>query len=183
MTWFERNGHWALLALVAVTTAAAVGTVAASSLALLAALLSGATLATLLADAAAAVALVAALVAADLVFAVALVVTVVRRASLPRSDRLASAFALLERLFPPLRGIAFSRRFEPTVEDRERALKRRYVDGELSERSFERELRALLADADGSPSRRAPAEAGTRREAGPGAERRTGIRNREVERE
>jgi hypothetical protein len=85
--------------------------------------------------------------------AVALVWEAVRRASLPKSDRLAGAAATLERLYPPLASAGLSGMLappEPTPEERaERelaALKRRYVAGELTETEFERELERLSTD-------------------------------------
>lgn len=148
MNWFERNSHWVLLTLFVVLAYVTVGFLGVSALALLAGALGGASLGALLADAAIAAGLTGLLVAVEIVLAVAFVANVVRRLSFPTSDRLASLFSTLETLLPPLRDLALSRRFEPSLEEREAEIKRRYVDGELSERAFEREMRDLLADAE-----------------------------------
>ncbi len=151
MSWFDRNVHWVLLTCFVATTLAVAGVVGVGALALLAGLLGGASLGALLADAAAVLAVAVALLAADLVLATAFVVTVVRKASLPRSERLAGFFGLVEGLIPPVRLLALSDRFEPSVEERRREIKRRYVDGELSERGFEREMAELLDETEPEP--------------------------------
>lgn len=151
MNWIDRNLPWVLLALAGVTAALLVGVVAAAPVLLVATLLAGATLATVLAEFAALLGVATTLLAVELVLVIGLAITVARRVSLPRSDRLATAVAFVERLVPPLRGLELSRRFEPTVEDRKRALKRRYVEGELSVAAFEREMLALLNEHERSP--------------------------------
>ncbi|NUB94008.1 SHOCT domain-containing protein [Haloterrigena sp. SYSU A558-1] len=79
-------------------------------------------------------------------FLVATVVSVLRTASLPRSDRLVSIVERLEREYPVLRQLDASERVEPTTEDRRQRLKEQYVDGEISEAEFEREMQRLLDD-------------------------------------
>lgn len=148
MSWFARNGHWVTLALAVVVAYVIVGFLGVSALALLAGAFGGASLGALLADAAVVVAVAALLTLAEFALTVAFVVSVVRRLSFPTSDRLAGVFSVLETLFPPIRGLELSRRFEPSLEERERAIKRRYVDGELSERAFEREMHDLLAESE-----------------------------------
>ena len=90
------------------------------------------------------IALVLGLVA--LVFLAATVVSVLRAKSLPRSDRLVSIVERLEREYPILRQFDVSERVEPTTEDRRQRLKEQYVDGEISEAEFEREMQRLLDD-------------------------------------
>lgn len=158
MNWFERNVHWVVFTLFAVTSIALVGVVGVGILAILAGILGGATVGALLADVALVLGTAVLLLAIDVTLAVGLVVTVLRRASLPRSDRLATFFGLLERLVPPIRGLALSDRFAPTLEDREREIKRRYVEGTLSEPEFEREMRALLDEAEPSPPATGPVD-------------------------
>ena len=82
-----------------------------------------------------------------LVFAAALLSTLATRASLPsvpRNQRAANVLAGLEAAVPPLRRLGLADRLKPTFEDRRAALKRRYVDGELSEHQFETALSDLL---------------------------------------
>jgi hypothetical protein len=69
------------------------------------------------------------------------VVAAIRRLSLPRDDRLASAAERAEAELPVLRSLSLAERFEPTPEQRRQHLKERYVDGELSEAEFERRVR------------------------------------------
>ena len=91
------------------------------------------------------------LVATLLLSAVGLVVGVGRRLSLPRSRRAADAVARVERYSDRLASVGLSDRLappEPGVEERVAELKRRYVDGELTEREFERELRAVVEEED-----------------------------------
>ena len=76
----------------------------------------------------------------------ATVVSVLRNASLPRSDSLVSIVEWLERKYPILRRLEVSERVEPTIEDRKRELEDRYVAGEISEAEFEREMERLLDD-------------------------------------
>lgn len=91
-----------------------------------------------------AVALVLGLVAAA--FLVATVVSVLRNASLPRSDRLASVVGRLERRYPLLEQFDVSETVEPTREDRKQQLKERYVAGEVSDEEFERRMQQVLDD-------------------------------------
>lgn len=84
---------------------------------------------------------------------VALLYVLVRNASLPRSDRLASLAGRLEREYPPLRAVGLSDLLappEPSAEERaERALadlKRQYVEGEITESEFERRVDRLVSN-------------------------------------
>jgi len=77
----------------------------------------------------------------------------VRSVSVPTSPRLASVVDRIERAYPPLESLGLSDRLappQPTPEERaERALselKRRYVDGEITDAEFERNLDRLVAD-------------------------------------
>ncbi|QRV17487.1 SHOCT domain-containing protein [Haloterrigena salifodinae] len=79
-------------------------------------------------------------------FLVATVVSVLRTKSIPRSDRLASIVERLEREYPVLRQFDASERVEPTTGDRRQRLKEQYVDGEITEAEFEREMQRLLDD-------------------------------------
>lgn len=156
MSWISRNRHWLLLALVAVTTVFAVGTVGVGLLSVLAGLAGGASLGAVLGDAALVLLIAAALVAADLVFALGFFVTVARRVSLPslpsvpENDRVSNAFARAERAVPPLARLGLADRFAVSIETKRARLKRRYVDGELTEPAYERRLRDLLEEADES---------------------------------
>lgn len=159
MNWFERNYPWVMLTLAVVTAYAIVGFVGVSGVALLAGAAGGASIGALLADAAIALGVTAMLIAVELTLAVGFVVSVVRRASFPTSDRLATLFSRLELLVPSLRELALSRRFEPSLEEREQAIKHRYVDGELTETEFEREMADLLAEAEPRPGPADPLDA------------------------
>jgi len=151
VSWFSRNRHWLLLALVAVTTVLAVGTVGVGLVAVLAGLAGGAGLGAVLGDVALVLSIAALLVAADVAFALAFLVTLARRASLPslpENDRVADGFERAERLVPPLSRLALADRFAVSTETKRERLKERYVDGELTEVEYERRLQALLAEAD-----------------------------------
>ncbi|SFS01585.1 hypothetical protein SAMN05216559_2518 [Halomicrobium zhouii] len=148
MSWFSRNAHWVTLALSLVVGYVIVGFLGVSALALLAGAFGGASPGALLADAAVVVGVAGLLILAEVTLTVAFVVSVVRRLSFPTSDRAAWVFSLLETVLPPIRGLGLSERFAPSLEERERAIKRRYVEGDLSERDFEREMLDLLAEAE-----------------------------------
>ena len=101
--------------------------------------------------------LVLALVAAA--FLVATVVSVLRTGALPRDDRLVSVVERLERKYPALRQFDASERVAPTVEDRKRELKERYVEGEMSNAEFERRMERLMDDTEDPSHRSTPVEA------------------------
>ncbi len=86
-----------------------------------------------------------------------------RRASMPRSDRLAVFARLAERFSPRARDLGISERVEPTKEDRMEELKSRYVADEIGEHEFERRMMRLMDDEEGE---RGPDENPTRRRAG-----------------
>lgn len=71
-------------------------------------------------------------------------VAAVRRASMPRDDRLAGLARKVERHYPGARKVGLSERVEPTTDDRIEELKRRYVEGELTELEYERRLQDLM---------------------------------------
>ena len=85
------------------------------------------------------------------VFLAATGVSILRNGALPRDDRLVSLVERLEREYPVLRQFDASGRVEPTIEDRKRELKRRYVEGKISNAEFERRIERLMADAEESP--------------------------------
>lgn len=82
-------------------------------------------------------------------FFTAAVISVLRNASLPRDDRLVSLVGWLERKYPLLRHFDVAQKVEPTAEDRQQQLKEQYVEGEISEEEFEREMTRLMDDTDG----------------------------------
>jgi hypothetical protein len=91
----------------------------------------------------------AALVGTGLLSVVGLVVGVGRRLSVPKSERAAEAVGRVEAYSDRLASVGLSAHLappEPTVEERLAALKERYVEGELTEREFERRLREVVAD-------------------------------------
>ncbi|WP_136687816.1 SHOCT domain-containing protein [Halorhabdus amylolytica] len=77
-------------------------------------------------------------------FLVATVVSVLRNTSLHRDDRLVALVERLEREYPVLGQFDVSEKVEPTTEDRKQRLKEQYVDGELSDAEFEREMERLM---------------------------------------
>ncbi|RKD98306.1 SHOCT domain-containing protein [Halopiger aswanensis] len=79
-------------------------------------------------------------------FLAATVVSVLRSASLPRSDRLVALVERLEREYPVLRQFDVAETVEPTPEDRRQRLKEQYVDGEISEAEFERRMETAMDD-------------------------------------
>lgn len=76
----------------------------------------------------------------------AAVLSTLRRLSLPRDDRLATIARLVERWVPPLRRVGIAYRVAPTTADRREALAARYVDGDVTETEFEREVDHLLEE-------------------------------------
>lgn len=92
------------------------------------------------------------------VFLLAAAVSVLRSASLPRDDRLVAVVERLEREYPLLRQFDVKRTVEPTKDDRKRRLKERYVSGEISEATFERELAQLLDETDSEAESRSEDE-------------------------
>lgn len=87
-----------------------------------------------------------------IVFLGAAIISVLRNASIPRSDRLVSLVERLEREYPPLKELDVSQKVEPTTEDRQQQLKDRYVTGDISDEEFEREMEQLI-DEDSSTTR------------------------------
>ncbi|TKX70246.1 SHOCT domain-containing protein [Halorubrum sp. SP9] len=77
-------------------------------------------------------------------FLVATAASILRTASIPRDDRLASAAQWLERRYPALGTFDVSERVAPTTEERRQELEEEYVSGELSEAEFERRLARLM---------------------------------------
>lgn len=148
MSWFSRNRHWLLLALVAVTTVLVGGTVVVGLLSVLAALAGGAGLGAALGNAALVLLIAALLTAADLAFAMAFLVTVARRVSLPappESERIANGFERVENVIPPVARLGLSATFAVSTETKRERLKQRYVDDEITQVEYEQQLRALLA--------------------------------------
>ncbi|WP_254273793.1 hypothetical protein [Haloarcula marina] len=148
MNWFSEKRHWVLFVGVVLTTLGAVGVAVVGVVATLSTLVTGGPI---LGTVAAAVLGTALLAGLDVVFTVALLVTLAKRASLPTSQRAANAFHRAEGLLPPLAALGLGDRFEPSVEERRAELTERYVAGDLSERELEAELQELLGeDADGT---------------------------------
>ncbi|NLV07153.1 hypothetical protein GOC83_13535 [Haloarcula rubripromontorii] len=144
MNWVRDNRLLLLFAAVVLTTLGAVGLGIVGVVATVGALLGGGAVVQTFAGFLLGTLL---LVGVNIVFSVALVRALARRASVPKSQRVAGGLARLEAVVPPLASLGLSDVFappEPTVEERHEALTRRYVEGELSEVEYERELRALL---------------------------------------
>jgi hypothetical protein len=87
----------------------------------------------------------------DVVFLVGTVVAVLRKASMPKSDRLAKFAKRAEDEVPVLGTFGVSDRVEPDAQYRREELKQQYVDGELSEREFERRMREVLDEDEDDP--------------------------------
>ncbi|MFB6223934.1 MAG: hypothetical protein ABEH86_09735 [Haloarcula sp.] len=150
MNWLTNNRLLLLFAAVVLTTLGTIGLGIVGVVATVGALLSGGAvvqtfgvflLGTLL------------LAGLDIVFSVALVRELAQQTSIPKSQRVADGLALAETIVPPLATLDLSDRLtppDPTVEERHEKLTRRYVDGEISESTYERELQALLNEADDS---------------------------------
>lgn len=148
MNWVRDNRLLLLFAAVVLTTLGTVGLGIVGVVATAGALLGGGAVVETFATFLLGTLLLAGL---DIVFSVALVRALARRASVPKSQRVAGALARLESVVPPLASLGLSAVFappEPTVEERHEALTRRYVDGDLSEAEYERELQALLGEAE-----------------------------------
>lgn len=148
MNWVKDNRLLLLFAAVVLTTLGTVGIGIVGVVATLGALLGGGavvqTFATFLLG-------TLLLVGVDIVLSVALVRALARRASVPKNQRVAGGLGRLESIIPPLASLGLSDVFappEPTVEERHEALTRRYVEGELSEAEYERELQALLGEGE-----------------------------------
>lgn len=145
MSWLADNRLLLLFAAVVLTTLGAVGGAIVGVVATLGALLGGGAVVQTFAVFFLGTLLLAGL---DVVFSVALVRELARRASLPKSRRAADVLARAESLIPPLAAFGLSDRVAPSFEDRHEELTRQYVEGEITEATYERELQTLLDDAD-----------------------------------
>ena len=87
-----------------------------------------------------------------LMFLAATVVSVLRSASLPRNDRLVSIVERVERRYPLLRHFDVAEKVKPTMEDRQQRLREQYVQGEISETEFEREMAQVMDETPDEPS-------------------------------
>lgn len=145
MNWLADNRLLLLFAAVVLTTLGAVGAAIVGVVATLGALVGGGAVVQTFAVFFLGTLLLAGL---DVVFSVALVRELARRASIPKSQRAASALERVESLLPPLAALGLSDTVAPSFEDRHEALTQRYVEGEITEATYERELQDLLDDSD-----------------------------------
>ncbi|EMA44746.1 SHOCT domain-containing protein [Halococcus saccharolyticus] len=93
--------------------------------------------------------IVAVLVVATVISGLGFSWSLLRRLSIPRSERLQSAAERVEREYPAIDGLGLSETVappEPSTEDALDDLKRRYVAGEIDEPTFERKLDRLVAN-------------------------------------
>lgn len=153
MNWVKDNRLLLLFAAIVLTTLGAVGLGIVGVVATVGALLGGGAVVQTVAAFLLGTLL---LVGVDIVLSVTLVRALARRASVPKSQRVADGLARLESVVPPLGSLGLSDVFappEPTVEERHEALTRRYVEGDLSESEYERELQALLGEAEDSETK------------------------------
>ncbi len=149
MPWIRSNAHWLSLAGVVLTTLALGGVAGLAVVTFLTAVGTGVAPSLALLDAVGTYLLPALLLAGlDLLFGVALVVTLVRRAASVESERLASVVRTVED-HALGRDLGLAERFEPSVESRREELKRAYTAGDISEHEFERRLDDLLEREDG----------------------------------
>ena len=152
MNWVRDNRLLLLFAAVVLTTLGAIGLGIVGVVATVGALLGGGAVIQTVAGFLLGTLL---LVGVDIVFSVALVRALARRASVPKSQRVAGGLGRLESVVPPLASLGLSDVFappEPTAEERHEALTRRYVEGEISEDRYERELQALLGESENPDS-------------------------------
>lgn len=154
--WLRENTHWLLFAGLVLTGVSAVGVAIVGIVATLSTLVTGGplvpTLGTFVLGS-------LALGGLSLVFAVALLATMAKRASsaasdvsFPTSQRVAGVFHRIEGTVPPLARFGLGNRFEPSVEERRAELTRQYVAGDISEAELEAELAALLDETDAEPA-------------------------------
>lgn len=141
MSWVTDNRHWLLFAAVVLSTLGAVGVAVVGFVWTVGVLLAGGAL---LQPVALLILGTLLFLGLNVVFAVALVRELAGRASLPKNRWLADRLRVVEGAVPAAAEVGLADRFEPSLDDRREELKRRYVEGELSEREFERELQALL---------------------------------------
>lgn len=146
MSWLQRNLPWLLLAFVVIFSLSLAGVVGVGILVVFAGLLGGASIAATLGNASLFLGAAVVLAALDVATLLAFVITVIRRARLPKSERLSETFARMENLVPPLRALELSERFEPPIEERKARIEEQYVEGEIGELEFERRLQALLRE-------------------------------------
>lgn len=145
MSWLADNRHWLLFAATVLSGLSAAGTAVVGVLATVSVLVTGGSLVLTVGGFLLGTLLLGGL---TLVFAAALLSALASRASLPRSQRVATVLHGLEAVVPPLRQLGLANRVEPTPEERRTALEERYVNGELSERQFEAALADLLEEED-----------------------------------
>jgi hypothetical protein len=93
------------------------------------------------------------LVALFVISATGVLWVLVQNASLPRSERIATAAERVEREYPPLETVGISSMLsppEPSAEERANdalaALKQQYIDGEITEAEFERKVDRLVTN-------------------------------------
>jgi len=146
VSWVTDNRHWLLFAAVVLSTLGTVGVAVVGLVWTVGVLLAGGALVQPVALLVLGTLLFLGL---DVVFAAALVRELADRASLPKSQWLADRLAAVEGAVPGASEVGLAARFEPSLDDRREELKRRYVEGDLSEREFEQELQALLGDSEG----------------------------------
>lgn len=148
MNWVKDNRLLLLFAAVVLTTLGAVGLGIVGVVATVGALLGGGAVVQTVAAFLLGTLL---LVGVDIVLSVTLFRALARRASVPKSQRVADGLARLESVVPPLASLGLSDVFappEPTVEERHEALTRRYVEGDLSDAEYERKLQTLLGETE-----------------------------------
>lgn len=150
MSWLAENRLLLLFAGVVLTTLGAVGLTVVGIVATVGALLGGDAVVGTFAPFFLGALL---FVGLDIVCAVALARELARRASVPRSRRVADGLRRVESVVPPLSALGLADRVappEPSFSDRHEELTRRYVEGEITEATYERELAALLDETDES---------------------------------
>jgi hypothetical protein len=152
VNWLSDNRHWLLFAGAVLSGLGTAGAAILGFVATVSTLFTGGSLVATFAPF-----LLGALLLGGLtvVFTVALLVTLAKRASsaasdasFPTSQRAATVFHALESVVPGLAGFGLGDRFEPSVEERRAALTERYVAGDITESELEAELATVLDEED-----------------------------------
>ncbi|WP_276271664.1 hypothetical protein [Haloarcula litorea] len=160
MSWLRENRHWLLFAATVLSGLGAAGVAFVGVVATVVTLVTGGPILGIVAGSVLGTLL---LLGVAVVAGTKLASTLAGMASFPTNRRAADALARAERLVPPLSRLGLADRLAPSVEERRAELTQRYVDGDLTEAAFERELRDLLEDADedgsGMPDREVAVDA------------------------
>lgn len=79
-------------------------------------------------------------------FLAATVISVLRTKAPHRNEKFVPIVERLEREYPILKQFDAAEKVEPTTQERKEKITQQYVDGEISDQEFEREMEQLLGD-------------------------------------